>query len=208
MKAVLLRSAFVAVLALAARGAEHQPAKPAGEHAAEGSGHAAPGGHGGLEVWKWANFALLAGVLGWVIKKNAGPWFDSRSREIRKQLAEAQALHAEAERKTREIEQRLAALQTEIDNMRSAALAEAEAEGDRVRRQISADMAKIQEHARQEMEAAGKQARLDLRRYSAALAVAAAEGRIRAGMTPGAQDALVDAFVDTLARPSSRAQTT
>src|SRR6185369_4057612 len=76
--------------------------------------HEEGGNEGGLEIWKWANFALLAGALGWIIRKNAGPFFEARSLEIRKQLAEAEAIHAEAKRRTAEVEARLAGLEADI----------------------------------------------------------------------------------------------
>ncbi|MFB3827131.1 MAG: hypothetical protein ACE15B_10195 [Bryobacteraceae bacterium] len=171
----------------------------------EKSGEAAQshgGGHGSLDAWKWANFALLAGALGWLIKKNAGPWFSARSREIRKQMVEAEELQAQAERKTRDIEARLANVQAEIETMRSEAHAEAVAEAERVRQATGAELKKIQQTARQEIDAAGKQARLELKRYAADIALALAETRVRAGMTPAAQDALVRSFVQNLDGPS------
>jgi len=200
MRRAILGTIFA--LALAAGGAFAQ--EHAGGASKEGAGHSESGhggGHAGLDLWKWANFALLAGVLGWAIKKNAGPWFSARSREIRKQMVEAEELRTEALNKTKNIEARLANLRTEIEGMRQAALAEAVSETERLRRQAEAEIGKIQEQAQQEIEAAGKQARLELRRYSAELSVGLAEQRIRARMTAGAQDALVRAFIDNLDQP-------
>ena len=44
---------------------------------------------GGLEVWKWANFVVLAGALGYLIGKKGGPFFAARSVKIRKDIVEA-----------------------------------------------------------------------------------------------------------------------
>ena len=60
---------------------------------------------------------------------------------------------------------------------------------------MAADLAKIQLHAEQEIAAAGKQARLELKRYAAELALQLAEKKIAARMTPPAQEALVNSFV-------------
>lgn len=164
------------------------------------------GDHGGtLEWWKWANFALLAGVLGWLAKKNAVPYFEARSREIRKQMAEAEEFRAEADRRAKEVEMRLANLGVEIEALKQEALAEQQAETERFRAEVAAEMAKVQAQAEQEIAAAGKQARLDLKRYSAALAIDAAEGKIRARMTPADQEALVSSFVRDLEPPSRSA---
>lgn len=201
MRRALRWAALVAILVAGAAGAQESA------RAAEAAEPPAEAEHGSLEWWKWANFALLAGVLGWAVGKNAGPWFAARSRAIRKQMVDAEELQGEARRKTKAIEDRLANLEAEIAGMRREALAEEEAEAQRLRRQTAAEMAKIQEHARQEIEAAGNQARVELKRYSAALAVRLAEQRIRARMTSSTQDALVRSFVETLGRPASRAHT-
>ena len=37
------------------------------------------GGEGGLQGWKWANFVLLAAGIGYLVGKNAGPFFSARS---------------------------------------------------------------------------------------------------------------------------------
>ena len=68
-----------------------QPSASAGQEHAQtatkhGEGHEdAPMPH---EIWwKWANFALLAGGLGYVIAKNAGPFSDRALRKFRKEFA-------------------------------------------------------------------------------------------------------------------------
>jgi len=52
-------------------------------------------------------------------------------------------------------------------------------------------MVRIQEHAASEIEAAGKAARLQLKRYAAQLAIDLAEQKIRSQITPEVQTALV-----------------
>ena len=160
-----------------------------------------------MELWAWANFLLLVGGLGYVAKKNAGPYFAARSLAIRKGIVEAEELTAEANAKVAEVDRRMAHLQSEIDEMRRDALAEQESEAQRVCREAAAEIAKIQARTTEEIAAAGKSARLDLRRYSAELAVGLAEQKILARMSPALQNRLVDSVVAHLARPASRAQT-
>jgi|HubBroStandDraft_1064217.scaffolds.fasta_scaffold77805_2 F-type H+-transporting ATPase subunit b len=148
--------------------------------------------------WGWANFVLLAGGLGYVIKKNAGPYFAQRSLEIRKGMADAEAARAASDAKVAEVDRRLANLQTEIESMRRNAQQEAEADAERVRRESAAEMAKIQSHLADEIASAAKSATLDLRRYSANLALGLAEQKIAARMSPETQDRLVRVFVATL----------
>lgn len=159
--------------------------------------------HGPNVFWGWVNFALLAGGLGYLIKKNAGPYFAKRSLEIRKGMVEAEAARQESDAKVAEVARRLAHLQDEIEAMRRNAELEAEAEAQRVRREAAAAMAKIREHLTEEIASAGKSARLELRRYSAELALNLAERKIAARLTPETQDRLVETFVATMAHAAA-----
>lgn len=154
-------------------------------------------------VWAWANFAMLAAGLGYLVAKKGGPWFAARSVAIRKGIAEAEEIHAEAEARAADVDRRLAGLGAEIEALRSHARQEQAAEGERIRQQTAADLARIQEHAAREIDAAGKTARLQLKRYSAQLAMDLAEQKIRRQMTPGIQSALVENFVRDVDHPAA-----
>lgn len=204
------RAAWWAVAAMAAgmalygqHGSEGHETRS--ERAREVAGEPAKGEHGSLEAWKWANFLLLAGVLGWAARKHAGPFFASRSLEIRKAMVDAGEIRADAERRAAEVDRRLANLAADIETLRKEALAEEEAESERASRRMAAELAKIQAQTEQEIAAAGKQARLELKGYAAQLALALAERKIRARMTPQVQDALVESFVRQLEGPRSTA---
>src|ERR1039458_9167825 len=69
---------------------------------------------GGLQVWKWANFVVLAGALGYLIGKKGGPFFAARSVKIRKDIVEAGEVRKEAETRAAEVDRRLANLEAEI----------------------------------------------------------------------------------------------
>jgi F-type H+-transporting ATPase subunit b len=189
----------IAVAGLYAQHSAPEEAKPAAHETAskEGSGHG-EGGHGSLEIWKWANFALLAGGLGYLVRKNAGPMFAARSQTIRRDMLDAEDLRQEAAGRVAEVDRRLANLEIEIAALRAEARAEGEAEAARVGEQTAADIAKVQAHTQQEIAAAGKAARMELKRYGAELALGLAERNIRARMKPEIQDALVRSFVREL----------
>ena len=153
---------------------------------------------GSLQVWKWANFLVLAGALGYLVGKKGGPFFAARSRKIGKDIVEAGEVRHEAETRAAEVERRLANLEAEIALLRAESRQQEEAETGRFTRHTAAEIVKTQAHAEQEIAAAGKAARLELKRYCAELAVGLAEEKIRARMTPETQDALVRGFVRDL----------
>ncbi len=183
---------------------EHQGAGATEEKGAHEQG--GEGEEGGLQGWKWLNFAILAGGLGYLAVKMGGPFFATRSAQIRKDLVEAGALHKQAEARAAEVDRRLVNLETEVTSLREEATRESHAERARIAAQTAAELAKIKEQAEQEIAAAGKAARNDLRRYSAQLAVQLAEKQIRDQMTPEAQNGLVEDFVRDLDPPASKAQ--
>ncbi len=154
----------------------------------------------GLEVWKWVNFAILAGGLGYGIAKKGGPFFASRSQEIRKGIAESEELRKNAEAKAAEVDRRLASVDVEIKNMQASVAAEQASAAERVREETAAELERIKEHAGREIESAGKAGRMELKRYAARLALDLAEQRIRARMTAESQGVLVDEFVRKLDR--------
>jgi len=163
------------------------------------------GEESGLKAWEWANFILLAAGLGYVIGKNAGPAFDARGRQIRKAMVEAEEAKNEADARAAAVEKRLANLGDEIAALRAEAQREEETENARYARHTAAEIAKIQAHGEQEIAAAGKAARTELKRYAAEIALGLAEQKLRARMTPDTEDHLVRGFVKNLDSPSTGA---
>ena len=147
---------------------------------------------------KWANFLLLAGLLGYTLGKNAGPFFTARSAGIRKDMDESLRQRQEAEAKAADVDRRLANLEKDIAALRGQSETEAKVETERMAQQTEAEIVKIQAHAEQEIASAGKAARMALKRYAAELAVGLAEQKVRARMTPDTEDALVQGFVRNL----------
>jgi F-type H+-transporting ATPase subunit b len=155
---------------------------------------------------KWANFIILAGGLAYLIRKNAGPFFAERARKIREDIAEAELVRRDAERRAAEVDRRLASLESEIAALRAESQKEAEAERERIRQQTPLEIAKVRAHAEQEIVAAGKTARVELKRYAAELAIQLAGQKLRARMTPDTQEGLVRGFVRDIDSLPSMAQ--
>ena len=172
----------------------------------EAAGHAAEQGQEGEESFaekyeielKWANFLILAGLLGYLIGKNAGPFFAARSAGIRKDMDESLRQRQAAEATVADVVRRLANLEQDIAALRAQGETEAQAERARIAQQTAAEIAKIQAHAEQEISSAGKAARMSLRKHAAELAMGLAEQKVRSRMTPASEDALIQGFVRNL----------
>src|SRR5215813_14702359 len=112
---VLFAISLVALLVFAgvARGAE-EGANAAHEHA--------------VETFKWINFAIVAGLLGWVFLKATPPIFRKRAESINSAITKATAAKAEADRLLKDAESKLARLQQEVTQLRATAEREGQTE--------------------------------------------------------------------------------
>jgi F-type H+-transporting ATPase subunit b len=155
-------------------------------------------------LWKWANFAILAGVLGYLISKNAGPLLAARTKQIQDGLAAGQKAQAEANARAAAVQTKLNDLGFQISLMRDGAKQEREREADRIRRDSEREIARIQQHAAQEIESAGKLARLEVQRFAAKLAIELAERKVRSRMSPEVEAALLGNFLDDLSAGRAR----
>jgi F-type H+-transporting ATPase subunit b len=133
------------------------------------------GGDENLQMWKWANFLVLAGALGYLMVKSLPPFFVSRTAAITKDMVESQKIRQDAD--SRE---------------------ETNAEAGRLAEHTAAEIARIQRQAEREISDAGKTAQKELRRFGAELAIDFAAQKIRARMTSATEDRLVRGFVRDL----------
>ncbi|HUN87579.1 MAG TPA: ATP synthase F0 subunit B [Terriglobales bacterium] len=145
-----------------------------------------------------ANFVIIAGLIVWGWKKNVPAIFKARSEAIRKQLEEARRASEDANRRLSDIEQRLSRLDSEISDMRKRSEEEVAAEEQRIRAAAEEERVKVIESAEQEIDAAAKAARRDLKAFAASLAVDLAEKKIH--VDSNTDQALVGRFVRELGR--------
>ena len=125
------------------------------------------------------NFAIIAVAIIWLSRMHLPGAFRSRTQSIQSAMKEAQKASEDANRRLADIELRLSKLDSEITSMQSTADQEAAAEEARIRAAAEEDRRKIVESAHQEIVAAAKAARRDLKVYAADLAVALAQRQIR-----------------------------
>jgi F-type H+-transporting ATPase subunit b len=155
-------------------------------------------------AWKWANFVILAVGLGYLVNKHLPPFFRSRTAEIQQGITEAQQVKRDAEARAAQVEARLQKLGEEIDQFRAQSREEMQQEGERIRQETAKQLGHLEHQARQEIEAAGKVARRELKDYAAKLALDVAEQRVRARLNAGTETALVDGFIHDLQRQESK----
>ena len=152
--------------------------------------------------WKWANFVLLVAGLGYLLAKTLPPLFKSRTEEIQKGIAEARAIKQEADKTAADVAARTATLGADIEKFRVEAKAEMQQEGERIRQETAAHIARLEQQAQQDIEMTGKLARRELKSYAAKLSLDLAEQRVRARLDASTERGLVDAFIQDLERES------
>jgi F-type H+-transporting ATPase subunit b len=181
---------FVALFAAAAARAEEDTSNNAKTQTAQ-------------EVFKWINFAIVAGGVIWIFGKVLPPWFRGNAENIHSAIAKATAAKAEADVLLREAESKLASLENEVAALRETAKREGLAEIDRLQAATKSDEEKIAVAAKAEIAAAERAARQELKTLAAKLAVNGAGSLLATQLTPQVQENLVSEFVKSLeARPN------
>ncbi len=165
-------------------------------HAAEEGGSATT--EHAQEIFKWINFAIVAGLLAWVFLKLTPSFFRKNAETISSAISKATGAKAEADRRLREAEQKLARLDQALAQLRATAQGEMAAEAERLRAATESDIQRAGLAAKAEIEAAERAARLELKVTAANLAVDEAETLLTKELTPKVQESLVAAFVNSL----------
>jgi F-type H+-transporting ATPase subunit b len=150
------------------------------------------------------NFGIIAAAIIWLSRSHLPGMFRHRTASIQKAMQEAQKASQEANQRLADIEARLSRLDVEIGAMRAAAEKEATAEEVRIKAAAEEDARKIIQTAEQEIAAAAKSARRDLKAYAADLAVSLAQRQIRVDSDTDA--ALVRTFADQLGSAESNGE--
>src|SRR2546430_2161561 len=73
------------------------------------------------EIFKWINFAIVAGLIVWVFGKKLPPVFQKKAEAIGSAISTATSAKAAADAQLRDAETRLANLQKEVAELRAIA---------------------------------------------------------------------------------------
>ncbi len=162
----------------------------------EEGGHAASMGFLGKVV----NFLILFGGLGFLLRKPVRALLEKRSADVRRTLDEAQASRVEAEEKRAAAGTRLDGVGTEIGRIKAEAASRGRLEKERIARAADEEGARLRDLAGKEIDAQARTAVRELRAFVAETVTSIARERIRKGLGPGDQAALVDKSIERLSK--------
>ena len=154
----------------------------------------------GFELWKFVNLAIFVAVMIFILtrKVKLGEAFRTRRENIKRDLARAREERDAAIAKLKEVEERLALLDTEAAAIHKQAVQEAAEERERIAKSTETEITKLSEQAQREIESAGKVAKHELRRYAAETSVRLAEEMIRREMKPEDDARLIHQNIEEL----------
>lgn len=149
-------------------------------------------------IFRWLNFAIVFGAIGYLAYKKGGPYFRAQAEEISRKIAEGTRAREAAQRQRQEVQAKLANIDTEIAAMRAEAKRDADAEAQRLRTLAREEAQKIETAAQAEIVAAEREARMELKTFAARMAVERAEALLRQELTPKSEASLFQVFVQQL----------
>ena len=152
----------------------------------------------GFELWKFINLGIFLAVMILILRRRMSEAFRTRREGIRTELARAQQERDAAVAKLKEVEERLARLDSEVSVIQEQSKREAAEENQRIVRDTETEVAKLSEQAQREIERAGKTARHELRRYTAEQSVRMAEEMIRREIKPEDDARLITRNIEDL----------
>ncbi len=147
---------------------------------------------------KTVNFVILFGGLTYLLYKPIRSFLEKRAQDIQSSLKEAADSRKDAEQKLKKVETRLAGLEKEIEKVMKEAEKEARRQKEQTLQMAQREAEKIKYYAQQEIDSIIRSRIRELREYSAALATALAEERIKKKMSPELHVLLLNRSIERL----------
>jgi F-type H+-transporting ATPase subunit b len=154
-------------------------------------------------IFRWLNFLLVFGGIGYLIAKHGGAFFRANAKAIAASITEASAAKAEADRELREVETKIARLDQEVRELREAARLDSAAEAERLRSSGRAEIEKISQAGRGELAAAERAAQQELRAIAASMAVERAGALVSSRMNREIRARIFHSFLGELGRSAN-----
>lgn len=154
------------------------------------------GGWMATDTYRVINFAVLAGILVFLLRKPVKQFFGDRIRVIREQLEDLENQKQAAEKKLEEYNERLAALSRESEKIIEDYRRQGENLKDQILREAETAAGKLEEQAKKNIEREFAQAKLHLETEVFDRAVEKAEEKLKRITTPDDQEKLVQEYLD------------
>jgi F0F1-type ATP synthase membrane subunit b/b' len=154
-------------------------------------------------IFKWLNFAIVFGGIAYLVAKAGGPYFRQHAQSISQSIRQAAEERARAQQELNDVTQKLAHIDSEVQEMRKAAAAETAAQAERIRLLAKAEVERINLAAQAEISASERAAAQELRAATARLATEHASALVRAQMNPTAEAGLFRTFLLEVERSAS-----
>ena len=146
--------------------------------------------------WRAFDFAILAGLLYWLLAGKVKEFFSGRRKSIKTSLEEAEAAKEEAKRKFAEYDAKLDKATEEIRAMDETIRSQGLREKERIIADALRTAEKMKEDARKRMEQEMKKARNDLRAEAARLSVELAQEILRKEITAADHAGMVGDYIE------------
>jgi F-type H+-transporting ATPase subunit b len=163
-----------------------------GEHDDE---HAAPKGWVATDTFRVMNFAVLAIVLFFLLKKPVSQALGARIKGIKDQLEELEEKKKTAQKQLAEYNQKLSTLDGEAEKIIQEYIKQGEEAQKRIIKEAEETATKLEEQAKKHIEHEFKQARDQLQEEVMQRALAEAEEIIKRKITAEDQERLVDEYL-------------
>jgi len=147
-------------------------------------------------IFKWVNLLLLLGAAGYLLKKPASEFFETRKREINSGLERARIAQEESARRMAEIEQRLGRLSSEIAAMRAQADTESAKERENIIAETRRETERLVDQSRQEIDRIAHSIERDIKGRIADAVINRASHTLATQMTEDDQKRIVVRFLD------------
>ncbi|MBN2431556.1 MAG: ATP synthase F0 subunit B [Acidobacteria bacterium] len=151
-----------------------------------------------LTIGKAFNLVVIIGILVYFLRKPIGHFFARRSADIQRRIREAEQARDAAQARLADIQARLEKLDTEMDEIRRQAEADARVEREKILTQTEKDVVKMRQRARNEIESLKMQTIRELREYTAAKVVEMAGDVLRRELTTEDEERLFNSFLEKM----------
>jgi len=150
-------------------------------------------------VYRWINFAIFVALIVWFFtRRKTRHYFSAHQNQIAEAIAESARARDEAEREEREAESKMAALETQVAEMRAQAERDSAAEAQRIRALAREEAKRVAQSAQVEIRAAERAAEMELRSIAARAAMGRAEALLRDRVNAQTESTFFEGFITEL----------